>query len=352
MNGANEADIREEIAAPFLSALGYRRGTENDILREISIAYERVFLGRKKKNDPPLRGRADYVLSVTGVARWVLEIKAPSELITHDTIEQAISYARHPAVSGTYAAVLNGVRIVVFHNSQRPNDVPIVDIEVSTPEELASKLSALLSPSAIRRDCSAPKVDLGQPLIDGFRSTAQVNNGVISYSEFNWECNFSIPDAQHTHLDEMCRMMRGFRSNIIGGLIWRDDSSRIKAKLNWALPHDELLKFAQDKKLMDAEYVSLTSVISSDVKRPTVFDVVGDVSVVKGETLFDILRWDTIVAGIAMAMSYRGQALGHIENGIFGGEFQVEYEAIFPALPGFSLGMFGLGEFQVALDRK
>ena len=38
VEGANETDVREEVAAPFLALLGYQRGTENDILRELSIS--------------------------------------------------------------------------------------------------------------------------------------------------------------------------------------------------------------------------------------------------------------------------------------------------------------------------
>jgi Type I restriction enzyme R protein N terminus (HSDR_N) len=67
------------------------------------------------------------VLSVTGAGRWVLEIKAPKEEITQDTIEQAIAYARHPEVSVTYAAILNGRRFVVMHDSQRSTDKPLID---------------------------------------------------------------------------------------------------------------------------------------------------------------------------------------------------------------------------------
>ena len=94
LDGANETDIREEIAAPLLALFGYKRGTENDILRELTLSYDRNFLGRKKNNDPPLRGRADYILSVIGAGRWALEIKAPSESISQDAF---ISRAHLPA---------------------------------------------------------------------------------------------------------------------------------------------------------------------------------------------------------------------------------------------------------------
>ena len=41
---ANETDVREEIATPMLAALGYERGTVNNIAREATLAYERQFL--------------------------------------------------------------------------------------------------------------------------------------------------------------------------------------------------------------------------------------------------------------------------------------------------------------------
>jgi predicted type IV restriction endonuclease len=181
LDDANETDVREEVATPLLSALGYERGMRNDILRELTLSYGRVFLGRKKNNNPPLRGRADYVLSVTGAARWVLEIKAPKEEITKETIEQAISYARHPEVSVTYAAILNGKRFVVMHNSQRSTDEPLVNIDVSSPHELAERVRGLLSPASIKRDCSPPIVDLRRPLVDGFRANANITGGVLIY---------------------------------------------------------------------------------------------------------------------------------------------------------------------------
>ncbi len=351
-DGANETDVREEIAAPFLAALGYARGTPNDILREFSVAYERIFLGRKKKNDPPLRGRADYVLVVTGAARWVLEIKPPSETIDCGAIEQAMSYAKHPQVSASYAAILNGHQLLVFHSSQNSRDTPTASVEVTSAEQLAKQLEGLLSPSAIRRDCSPPIVDLGTPLADGLRSKALITRGFISYTDFSWDCNFPLPEQQVANLDETCRRMSGFRSTVTGGQVWRDETSRIRAKLDWTLPHDDLLKFAQDKKLLDVEYLSLGSTISSDQANPTIFDVVGGMSVVRGERLFDILRWDTKIADIGMSMNYRGQASGTIQQNRFRGNFQAEYESSFPAVPGLNVGMFGLGTFEIELDPR
>jgi len=97
----NEMDVREEVATPLLTQLGYARGTEANITREWSLRYDREHLGRKKPSDPALRGRADYVLSVLGAGRWVLEVKAPDQAIDLDTVDQALTYARHPSVSAT-----------------------------------------------------------------------------------------------------------------------------------------------------------------------------------------------------------------------------------------------------------
>jgi hypothetical protein len=346
--GPKEIDVREEIAVPLLALLGYRRGTENDIQREVHLAYGRNFLGRKKKSDRPLRGSADYVLGVTGAGRWILELKSSLEDITVDAIDQAISYARHPEISGTYAVVLNGVRLVVYHNTQRSTDQPLVDLAVQSPEALAAQLEGLLSPAAIRRDCSPPIVDLKTPLASGLRSRAHIRSGTLSYSDFTWHSNIRLPNA-HV-MDDLCQRMRSWRSHINGGQIWRDDTSRIIAKLQWTAPHDEMLRLAQDKGLMDIEYVSLSYQISDDPDNPTVFDAVARVSVKPGETLFDIRRWETQVVGAAAVMAYRGQAVGFIEGQTFCGLFRADYEMTFPAAPMLLVNMSGVGEFRIAID--
>lgn len=352
LEGANETDVRAEIADPFLAALGYARGTSNDIARELSLTYDRQFLGRKKSSDPPLRGRADYVLTVVGAARWVLETKAPSEPIDLAVIEQTISYARHPEIAASYAVILNGKRLSVHHTSQPSTAPAIADLSVSDPETLAVALSGLLSPAAIRRDCSPPIVDLGRPLADGLRSSADIRGGEIHHDEFRWECNFELPPEATNLMNEMARRLTGFNVAVTGGSLHRDDSSRIRAKLTWAMPNDEMLRFAIDKKLMDAEYLALDDTISKDREAPTVFDVVGDVEVNQGDTLFNLVEWNTEQAGIAMKMKYGGRAVGYIEDYLFHGVFTAQYYCRFPSVPSFELGMETHGTFRVEVDAR
>jgi hypothetical protein len=52
------------------------------------------------------------------------------------------------------------------------------------------------------------------------------------------------------------------------------------------MPHDEMLRFAIDKKLMDVEFLALGDHIAAIREAPTVFDVIGEVEVKEGETLF------------------------------------------------------------------
>jgi hypothetical protein len=60
----NEADIRAEVIDPLLRHLGYQSGTEFNIVRERTLRYPRMSFGRKKRTDPELKGRPDYILAL------------------------------------------------------------------------------------------------------------------------------------------------------------------------------------------------------------------------------------------------------------------------------------------------
>jgi len=92
----NEADVREDVAMPLLAKLGYAFGTASDIVREKTLEYPNDLLGRRKKSDPPLRGRADYILTVLGAGSWTLEIKAEDVEIDREAIEVEIGSGFDP----------------------------------------------------------------------------------------------------------------------------------------------------------------------------------------------------------------------------------------------------------------
>jgi hypothetical protein len=347
----NEADVREEVAMPLLRALGYEMGSANDIIREKTLAYSNNFLGRKKKTDPPLRGRADYILTVLGAGAWTLETKAEGVDIDRDAIEQAITYARHPEVAGAYAAILNGTRFVAFHNTQRSDDVPLIDLSVENVSHLARALQSSLSPAAIRQDCSPPKVDLDMPLAKGLKSTAKISKASILYDKFSWSSNIVVPPQATAQLDETCRRQSGFRVNAYGGSIRRDGQSRIIAELDWAFPNDDLKRFAEQKQIADMKYICLSSVLSEDPLKPTVFHVAGNVNVNIGDSLFDVARWTVKIADVDAAMAYCGQATGFLKSGVFQGFVEARYEMSFPALPTVLVAMYGTGTVEISITR-
>ena len=95
----NEAGIREEIIAPILRRLQYSSRGPHDIRYELTLAYPHDSLGRKKKSDPVLIGKPDYICRAGGRVPWTIEAKAPQP-ITKDDVEQAYTYAKHPEVRG------------------------------------------------------------------------------------------------------------------------------------------------------------------------------------------------------------------------------------------------------------
>jgi len=118
------------------------------------------------------------------------------------------------------------------------------------------------------------------------------------------------------------------------------------------MPHDDLIKFAIDKKLMDVEYLALSDQISTDQDNPTVFDVIGSVAVEKGESVFNIMRWDTEAAGISSRMRYIGRATGYIENFVFQGSFSAQYYCDIPALPSLKFQMETEGALRIEVDGR
>ncbi|NVJ93543.1 MAG: type I restriction enzyme HsdR N-terminal domain-containing protein [Methylocystaceae bacterium] len=351
LENANETDIREEIASPLLTLLGYKRNSPNDILREESLKYDRIFLGRKKNNDPPLKGRADYILSVTGAGRWAFEIKGPNIELTVDDFEQAISYARHPEVAANYAAITNGHKFIIFHSSQRSNETPLVELQINSVEELATKLSGILGPAAIRRDCAPPAIDLERPLAPGLRSFANIIGGVLVYEYFDWKSSIPLGSQEQSIAQTVNRLV-GTRETITGGRVYRDEKSRIVANIQWAVGREELFQFITDKGLVNFDYVSLNPEISTNSEYPSTFDVVGDIQIYEGEQVFDMMSWSSKTMGLDSNMTLRGQGTGYISGNVFSGAFQSEYEVTFPPAPHLTINMFGGGTFSVKLDDR
>lgn len=349
----NEQDVREEIATPFLKLLGYQSGTASDILREYRLRYAAMQLGRKKVGDIPIPqgGDADYLLVVSGVGRWILETKPPDQDISVDDIDQAISYARHPEVSGAYAAILNGRRFVLYHSTQTSNEPPLVDLEVTTVEGLASSLAGSLTPDAIRRDCSSPKIDLRSPLAPGLRGEAAIISGWNRHLAIDLETTLPLPQVALDTLKQQYGKIVGMQSAVEGGKIWRDDASRIRAKISWSPPHMAMKPMLDAARLNDFEYVCLGNEISTDHSKPSVFDILASYQLSSGQPIYDILHWKTNVMGSDASFSIQGQAVGYLDGAEFRGCADFRSTAFIAGLGG-SLTTHFSTEFSFVVDKS
>ncbi|MFZ1988832.1 MAG: hypothetical protein WAW96_03575 [Alphaproteobacteria bacterium] len=349
----NEQDVREELATPFLKSLGYAVGTSNDISREHHLRYDRLQLGRKKPNDAPLPlgGKADYLLTVAGAGRWILETKPPDEEITVDDIDQAISYARHPEVAGYYAAVLNGSRFVLYHITQTSNEAPRANLSVTSGEDLARTLQGILGPLAIRRDCTPPKVDLRFPLAPGLRGEADITGGWNKHLANEVEAWPSVIAASLDDFRSRCAMLVGTQSTVKSGRIWRDDATRIRARLSWHSPHQAMKPMLEEAHLDDFEHVCLDTSISIDPQKPSVFEILGSYKLREGQASYDLLQWKTQQLGRDVSVVIQGQATGFLSGSDFSGLADYRHISHVSGIPGPIVVRF-LTEFSFTIDSR
>lgn len=297
----NEADVREEFIAPLLAGLGYRSGSENHAAREVplSLRYPRSSLGRKNaKADPYLRGRADYVLEVSGHARWVIEAKPPHESIDVDSIEQAWSYASHPEVRAVYFAISNGREFRIYRTSAPPESPPILQMKYEDIARDSAPISKLLSADAIRRDFPIEQ-DVGVPLGPGLRSLAMIASGSISYSRISTP----MPIIEELQIA------------IVDGAIERGEAGSLIAYVVTLAPIKSIQQMIEKMGLSKLEYTSTSTVLSSDPEFPTEFSYNGQAIFQKGEELFDMTSNTRVKLPCSINCDVRSRAQVHVKNG-------------------------------------
>jgi hypothetical protein len=346
----NESDVREEVAAPLLRLLGYEAGTPNDISREHKLRYDRLQLGRKKENDAklPQGGSADYLLTVLGAGRWVLETKPPVD-VTLDDVEQAISYARHPEVSAKYSAILNGHRFLLRDTNQSSNDPAMLDLPVTSPQTLAAQLQGILGPEAIRRDCTPPIVDLRAPIAKGLRGEAAIIGGWNRHVRN--ELLTQLPPPIDANMRAIYARIVNAVSAVNGGRVWRDDASRIRAKISWHSPHADLTPALEAVGLNDFEYVCLDPAISEDASLPSVFDLAAAFRLERGQVVYDLFRNSRIVNQMPVNNVIRGQAVGSYAMGKFKGWAEMSVKQFTPFLA-YPIETVMETEFEIDIDTR
>lgn len=350
----NETDVREEIASPLLHALGYAKGTDNDMLRErdLKLTYPYLFLGRKKPGkDPILRGRADYILRVVGVCRWVFEIKAPDEPIDQHAIEQALSYARHPEVNAELIALLNGREFVLYQVSQLAYEEPLMRLDDCRVDSLHAKLDNVLSPTALRRDMRPKEIDLGLSIGGGLRSSVEITGGHVVYSYGAWdilECPPGTEAMVLSHLHLQNPISEGSKFSVNSGSVQRSATGAIVAKVKWDSPYEQMDAFMQAKGLFDLNYVCLDPQISTDPASPSTFDYFFGMRLEHGDEVFDMMQRAMTIAQLPAVSEAYGQASGFLEGNQFKGQFQSETMCTINAgALKFVIAFRSLGKFEI-----
>lgn len=214
----NETDVRETVVRPFLESLGYQHGTQAAIRSEVSLRYDKAFLGRKKPAKDPALGKADYVCEAVGYGRWVVEVKAPSRSIDRDDVEQAHTYAAHPEIAALYFLVTNGREFHLYMTSRLK--APLLSWTYEEIEELHSQICGLLEFEAIKRYSTKVIPDLGRPLAKGLPSRLVIRGGEVVYGPH---------ESDHPLLQE--DVLNDTVAPITEGFVARLDDGRIQVKL-------------------------------------------------------------------------------------------------------------------------
>lgn len=305
----NETDVREEILAPLLRELGYRAGTNNNIIREQSLRYPRSHLGRKEpRKDPELRGKADYIAQADRKIRWTIEAKSPTTGITTDEIEQAYTYANHPEVRAVYFCICNGRELRIYQTNRGPDADPLLVLPYEELNRSFQVVENLLSPASLLRDHPDQELDFGRPIGPGLRSIVRITGGHITYIENS----LNLPQ------------LRGLTVTITTGAVERSETGQLIAFLRTQSPFVSFQKLNERLGLSHFEVVSEDDVVSTDPTRPTEFSSVQEVIIPAGEKILDLQTWQEVqLTGNLPCRTYT-LAKGILVQQDFVGDFYVE----------------------------
>lgn len=324
----NESAVREEIIAPWLRRLGYQTDTENHIVREQYLRYNKSYLGHKKpQKDWPLIGKADYTCEAKKRVRWTIEAKSPDKKISIDDVEQAYTYARHPEVRAVYFCICNGRELRIYNTANAPTAHPILVLPFKD-FVVSHAVENLLSPDSVVRDHPNVVLDFGKPIAPGLRSTAHIMSGHIVFQKINPP----LPT------------MNGFTIFVRGGVVQRNDSELI-AFLDTVSPYESMQKLNERLGLAKLEITSVDFEVSDDENQPTSFESDQTVVFAKGEEMYNITQGKNIFLPMNLTCKVKTLAEGVLKKSVFSGKFQAHYDFL-GLIP--KIKMDGIFELQVS----
>jgi hypothetical protein len=305
-----ETDVREEIIAPLLRHLGYRSGTQFDVIREQHLTYSRIQLGREKATDPPLRGKADYICEVRRAIRWVIEAKAPSEDLDALAQRQAWTYANHPEVRAVYFVMVNGRELKLFQTSRGGEAPPLLCAPYADLPTCLAALENLLRPEALERDFPEPVLDTGRPLGPGLRSIARITGGHIRMTKVS---------TGTTALEQMLM-------TITEGSIERNAGGGLDAWVGSVVPFQSLQSLNEHFGLDRMHLVSQDAALSTDAQRPSTFESQRRVVIPAGTSILDLQAWKEVAMPMQIAADVATRASGYLDGAVFRGNYSASMQ--------------------------
>ena len=313
-NTMNESDIREEIIAPLLRHLGYRSGTENTIIREQALSYPKSFLGRKKNNDPILRGRADYICIAKGRVKWVIEAKAPDSELDKEVEEQSWSYANHAEIRAVYFCLTNGKEFRIFQTNKGPEVGAIFCCKYEEIQQSLIIIENFLSPDAILRDHPEREIDHRPPLGPGLRSLVRITNGFITFSSNTLNL----------------QPMSGLTMSVTQGSVERNENDKLEVYMETIVPFQSLQRLNEKLGLHSLRLMSESTSLSTDSTAPSTFISTTYHVLPQGESVLNLLTWCEEPFPMNIRTRAVTAASGHLVGNIFQGKFEANltYEEI------------------------
>lgn len=289
----NEADVRAEFLDPLLRALGYQAGTENNIIREGLLRHRFLFLGRKKKSDPQLSGKPDYVMESGAHGRWVLEAKPPNQPLTREEFEQAQSYAVHPNVAAALFVISNGRETRIYRAIDQDFDSPILTFYYDQIDARWLEVQALLSPLGFRRHFPAPTWNSGLPVAPEYSAIIRLGSGE------------AIPHHVETNLPSLAGqldVLANLTNHIARGKCWRDADGRLRVECDFRSSSAAVEVWLRSKGIASISLETDDQFISRDESNPTFIRGSLAVSVAAGEQMFDISTWQMVTIPISITI--------------------------------------------------
>ncbi len=321
----NEADVREEVIAPLVRRLGYRTGTDNNVIREQLLRYKFVFLGLKDPGkDPEVRGKADYILEAERRIRWVVEAKAPQVEIDNTVVEQAWSYANHPEVRAVYFAICNGHLLLVYRTADGPQAQAILRLTCSELDAQFQAIASLLEPASLIRDFPSYEADYGKPIGEGLRSLARITQGMVNYGETAGIALF----------------LRELSTWIVDGSVQRNESGCLVALLKTVSPFPSIQRVNEKLGFADFEMVSADSELSSEEEHPTVFTYQNKLVIPADTEILNLNSWQNFTLPVDIPCELTAVARGVYRAREVRGTFQANIR--YPNLPMTFDGTFNI----------